>query len=323
MLAGRGIVMTVLMALACTGVVLLLRTTAAAVPLDVSQNPEPAAPEDDSRTSIGIVDSDAGPLLRILETVDPATDPPAELAPPTPEQRRRHQQKIRDLANDHIAGNALAAMRSLRDPDAAPLLHEALASLDLQQRQLAAHLLRQMTIRPTPRLLEVSVESLHSRVDQELHRTLISRTSPDATRYLYHHRQGTRPALRRALWSGDPQQRWLAAFLLACDGDTDNLAVLVRELITHLQDNDVSGDALMAAHALHHLGPEVAPFLQSWRPSVDEQGRQLIDLILLDLREPPRNRQQLRARRTLHAVTEIYFDPVLEFDIDRSRVSTR
>lgn len=320
MVAGRRVLMMLVIALVSASVVIRLWPATSLAPLDSGLQPT-TAPAEEFAARIAVVDADAEPLLRILRA-DAATMAEVEVGVPTPEQRRQYAHKIRDLASDDIPGNATAALRELFDVDAAPLLNEALTSLDLQQRQLAAHVLRRVAARPTQQLVTVNVEALHSQIDRELQQTLWSSTSADAVRYLYHRRDGTRPALRRALWSADAQQRFLAAFLLACDGDTENTAVLVRELIAHLQHNEVGGDALMAAHALHHLGKEVVPFLQMWRPSVDEQGRQLIDLVLLDLREPPRTREQLRSRRGMHAVTSIYCDPVLEFDVNRSPVAT-
>jgi hypothetical protein len=129
--------------------------------------------------------------------------------------------------------------------------------------------------------------------------------------------------LRRGLGSIDAQQRYLAAFLLACAGTTHDVGVVVRELVPHLNDNHTLGDALMAAHALYRLGRQVVPMLHYWRTGADEQGRRLIDLILLDLDQPPRTRDEFVARSWRHGVTCVYHDPVIEFDIDRSTIATR
>ena len=95
-------------------------------------------------------------------------------------------------------------------------------------------------------------------------------------------------------------------------------AAMQRELVEHLADNTIGGDAIMAAHALYRMGPGVLPALGAARPYLDAQALQLVDLIEQNLRAPaPRS---ARGRARLPAITTVYADPVLSFDIRRSPV---
>lgn len=293
----------------------LVAAARAAAPPSAETQPAPA--------SGAVVDTDTNRLERILVHDRSAAPVDAGFREPTEEERYRFGALIRDLAHDHVRGNAGAAMRRLRRAEAAPLLREALGSNDLQQRQLAAFTLIRIEAAPSRRLATVLVESLRPEVERELGAALGYSSAVAATRYLYHHPKGARPALRRALWSADPQPRFLAAFLLGCDGSTDDIARITRELVGHLAHNRTGGDAMMAAHALYRLGHRVTPVLLGWRPHVDRQARQLIDLILLDLESPPRTRAELEARKRMHSVSGIYFDPVVQYDVTWSAVAKR
>jgi len=250
-----------------------------------------------------------------------AGDPAAPQEPPTLAAVARWVEELRD---DDVPGNAGAAMARLcQDPDAAtPVLRRALASPDRQQRHLAAALLRRLDAEPSADLCAVSVEALAREVSDELCRTLAMPGATDATRYLARHAAAAHAALRFGLGASDPQQRFLCAYLLAAGGDSLDLDRVSRELIEHLADNEIDGDALMASHGLYRLGARVRPILQSWLPHVDDQARSLLDLIDLDLRSPPRDQVELAARRLMQNVTTVYHDPALHFDVSRSRVPT-
>lgn len=231
---------------------------------------------------------------------------------------------VDDLRDDDVPGNAGAAMACLLRAGAAalPALADTLVSPDRQQRHLAAVVLRRVDAPPTHLLCTVSVEALERDVSRELAATLAMPGAVSATRYLAAHARDARAALRFGLGSGDDQQRFLCAFLLACAGERDDVDRVSRELITHLGDNHIRGDAVMAANGLFRLGGSVGATLQSWQPYVDEQARSLLRLIELDLRHPPRNPRELRERAALQNVTTVYHDPALHFDVTRSRVPT-
>lgn len=269
-----------------------------------------------------MTDVDAQPIRRILVAVGPDMDA-ADVPPITSALRSRFGKFVQDLATDDIRGNALEALGELYCADAVPVLIEALDSQDMQQRQFAASLLRDLGAPPSAALGRVTVEALDPAVSQALYRTLLHSVSDDAVRYLYHHRGLAIAELRRALWSQDDGVRFQAAFLLACNQDRPFLTTVVRELIDHLCDNQQSGDALMACHALHLLGQAAQPALVSWRHHPDPQAAQLIELLLLDLEHPPRTAEELRQRRAMHDVTCMYHDPAVEFDVDRSYLGGR
>lgn len=250
----------------------------------------------------------------------PATVGDVEPAPQPTDVRRW----IDDLRDDDIRGNAGSAMVGLRRAGAAavPMLTDALGSIDGQQRHFAALILRDLDAEPVPLLCTVSVEALTREVSRELRATIMVPGATDATRYLARHVAAARPALRFGLGSGDDQQRFLCAFLLACGGESVDTEQVVRELMSHLGDNRIRGDALMATHGLFRLASATGIGLAAWKPYVDEQARSLLDLIELDLRQPPRDRGELAARGRMQRVTGVYFDPALQFDVNRSRVPT-
>lgn len=232
---------------------------------------------------------------------------------------------LRDLRDDDIRGNALAALRELAGLGtlAAPHLERALASPDRQQRQLAALLLRQLPARGTPSaaLLRTSVEALRRDVCASLWSTIVHPVATSAAPWLADHAVAARPALRDGITSGDDQQRFLCAYLLAAGGHDDDRAIVVRELVTHLEDNRIAGDAVMAAHALYRLGSAAMPHALAWRPYVDEQARALLDLVADDLRAPPRTHSELTAHKQRQRVTDLYHDPALEYVLGRPPVA--
>jgi hypothetical protein len=236
---------------------------------------------------------------------------------------------VEDLRDDHLAGNAESAIPRLVSlpPGSLPELEGALAAIDVQQRHLAARVLRRRGERhgdgPSARLLEVTVEGLAAGLaDQLIARRLCETWNPaaDCTRFLAGHAHTASESLRRALAGGDSQQRFLAAWLLALAADERDAPAICRELVPRLADNAVAGDAVMAANGLYRLGAASLPTLRAWRPWVDEQARSLIDLVELDLSDPPVTLGQFAVRRGMHRVSDVYHDPASEFDVSRSRV---
>ncbi len=62
------------------------------------------------------------------------------------------------------------------------------------------------------------------------------------------------PHVLKRLHASDPQERFLAAVILARTHCAENLDLTVTVLVTHLKDNDWKGDATIAGRALHELG---------------------------------------------------------------------
>lgn len=280
--------------------------------------------EDDDAEPAPLVVDDAPHPVGVRVEIQPEPVLPnalPESSPPTPSEVRSW---VDDLRDDDVRGNAGWAMAHLRRAGRAivPALEETLTSLDCQQRQLAAVLLREHDDPPSELLASVSVEALGREASRALVSTLAEPGAVGATRYLARHGLAARPALRFGLGSHDDQQRFLCAFLLACAGDPADADRVGRELIARLGDNGIGGDAIMAANGLYRLG-RVAPFpVRSWIPYADEQARRLLELVARDLEAPPRNRRELAERSRMHDVTTVYHDPVLEFDVTRSRVPT-
>ncbi len=231
---------------------------------------------------------------------------------------------VEDLRDDDIRGNATAAMLRLRQLDQSmiPVLERALTSHDLQQRHLVAEVLYGLDARASQALVDVSVQALGRDVARAVSASGLASSAASATRYLANHTEAARSALRFGLGSQDSQQRFLCAYLLAQGGHALDTDIVCRELIEHLADNHILGDALMATHGLYRLGEHGQAALRSWRPYVDEQARTLLDLIELDWRTPPRDRAELAARSKLQWVTSVYHDPALHFDVRRSPVAT-
>ncbi len=234
------------------------------------------------------------------------------------------QSCVEDLRDDDIRGNATAAMTRLRrlDQSMIPVLERALTSQDLQQRHLVAEVLYDLDAPASQTLVDVSVQGLGREVTRAVSASGLASPAVSATRYLANHTEAARSALRFGLGSQDSQQRFLCAFLLAQGGHALDTDIVCRELIEHLADNHIRGDALMATHGLYRLGAHGQAALRSWRPYVDEQARSLLDLIELDWRAPPRDRAELAARSKLQRVTTVYHDPALHYDVRRSPVAT-
>jgi len=236
---------------------------------------------------------------------------------------------VADLADDDVRWNALSALRLLSafGDDAVPELELALDSPDWQQRQLAAVALRRIEdYLPSSRMLEVTVEGLRhdgmpwGRADASTGtgNTMIYNANR-GTRYLLDHGRRAESALIEGLRGDDHQQQFLCAYILGCTGRTAALEDAAPILIEHLRDNDIRGDAIMAAIALFQFGDDVLPYIAFALRNADEQQQRLTWLIMLDLDRPPQNRRELERRKDLHDITDRHFDPLIQHnpkDID-------
>jgi len=229
---------------------------------------------------------------------------------------------IADLADDHQPWNAIHAMSRLEKHGraAAAQLEAALDSADWQQRQLAAHLLRAIKRdRPTDRLLQVTVEGLaddHLPREQRPDRPqscVFVFNATEGTRYLLVHAGRAEQYLVEGLQSPDAQQRFLCAFVLGRSGLAGAIDVAAPLLIDHLRDNDIANDAMMSATALYGFGVDVLPYLAAAVKDSDQQQFELLRLITLDITDPPTTPAALRQRKQLHHVTQVYYDPVIEY----------
>ena len=207
--------------------------------------------------------------------------------------------------------DALNTLLSFGEPAVAPL-SAALDSPNYLQRQLAAAALRAMDgfsiegespfspdtpppkITPTPALLRVCIEGLKddtlpgvSAGDREYDQHPIIFNAASGTRFLIKHAARAEPLLADALKSPDLQQRFCAAIILGFAARPRHAETICAILIPHLRDNSIRGDALWASCALYHLGhaAELHLLAASLRP-VDQQQRELLALILSDIRDP-------------------------------------
>lgn len=245
----------------------------------------------------------------------------AEESRPPPADARAIAGLIADLADDDVRWNAQTAMWRLREIGGAAeaQLETALHSSDWQQRQLAAHCLRGLSgYEPSDRMLEVTVEGLRdddlpveTRKGRQTAYTCVYNAAW-GTRYLLRHAGRAEVFLLEGLHSNDAQQRYRCACVLGHAGLRSGIPAGAPILLDHLRDNDIPGDAMLSAAALYRFGPDVMPHLLAALPRADAQQAQLINLIVLDLTDPPQDRQELKARKSMQDVTNVYHDPALQ-----------
>ncbi|MDH3585189.1 MAG: hypothetical protein OER86_13340, partial [Phycisphaerae bacterium] len=197
---------------------------------------------------------------------------------------------VGQLRSDHVRWNAQRAMWRLQaiGPPATRSLEKALASTDYQQRQLAAHVLRYFSHHlPSQRLLAVTIEGLQDDAlpEESVGRDRLSYTyvwtAREGVEYLLDHATTAERLLRGALETTDRQQRFLCAYVLGMRGRVESIQEAAPILVDHLRDNDIPGDALMAAKALYRFGAAVQPLLRhALAASKDQQQSQVLKLIL-------------------------------------------
>ncbi|MBT8484785.1 MAG: hypothetical protein KJO43_04335 [Phycisphaerae bacterium] len=232
---------------------------------------------------------------------------------------------VAELRHDAQRWNAIRAMTFLHRHEelAEPHLEAALRSDDHQQRQLAAHLLRRSsTYVPSPRMLNVTVEGLSDDVfpsgrrDDELRGSCVPvQNAVGAVRWFLRtpvRISEARAPLARALGSADTQQQFLAAYLLGRGGQVEGWQQTAAVLIPHLGDNDIRGDANMAAAALYGLGPRVVPLLRARLDRADWQEEALILLIIHHLRGPTDLDAEVPAYETRRQITGRVRDPIVD-----------
>ena len=193
------------------------------------------------RASAGPLESSREPaaVVFVAEPEDPPSAPATELAPHTADASVIARW-IRDLADDDVAGDALASNDALVDTGggAQPALNQALWSYDRQQRQLAAWILRQRDAPPSVRLIDVTVEGLQD--DGLPYDGSSGRLCPwvnnakDGLLYLLAHADASRPAVVLALGSADQQQRVLCAYLAGRFGCAEYARQICAELLPRM-----------------------------------------------------------------------------------------
>jgi hypothetical protein len=228
---------------------------------------------------------------------------------------------LEQLKDDDIRWNARRALSLLRelnsanDPILRPLLLDCLDSIDLQQRSLAARFLRASEKVAEDEMLLAAAKDLRDDVVPKPHKSLTFKGYPEDWSFqkslrlphdLHNARQAARmlidegsrawPHVLRRLHASEPQERFLAAVILARTHCAENLDLTVLVLVTHLKDNDWKGDAIIAGRALHELGEEALPHLRRLRGIADSQGRRLVRLAIEEIEEPSANASEAYER---------------------------
>ncbi len=222
------------------------------------------------------------------------------------------------LVHDDIRWNAIEAMGELRDrgADAIYELEEALGSSDRQQRQFSASLLRRLdTYKPSDEMIYVCVEGLANDKAPPVRGAHPSMYGPNATQgaiYLIRHIDLAEGLVAAGMHSEDAQQRFFCAYILGKTSRSGYAGKICEILTPHLNDNSIRGDAVLATRALYLAGPAVIPHLKRASRRADEQGRSLIELVVLDLRDPPVAIEDLYERGAMTDVTCLAHDPAYE-----------
>ena len=223
------------------------------------------------------------------------------------------------LVHDDVRWNALVAQLELieRGDDAVPQLELALRSEDWQQRQLAASLLRRVgTYQPSDSMLVVCVEGLaNDRLPFDRGSRGIVSNATEGTLYLIRHVEQAEGYVAAGLHFDDAQQRFFCAYILGMTSRGGYAGKICEILAPHLNDNSISGDAVLATRALYLTGPAVIPHLDKAARKADAQGRSLLELVILDLRDPPETLGDLYERGEITDVTGLVHDPAYE-DVD-------
>lgn len=273
------------------------------------------------------------PLTPINNTIDyDHTYTPAEL--------------IEQLRDDDIRRNLISAKSALlTHPDLTPeILYDALEHEDWQVRQVVCQIIWQSadlhrvfiaaplkdgkwngghweTTDADPRyaitdqLITVTIEGLKNDttpIDRPRRRGLgyynasfgVSKLIPIAHQWRHH--------IERAMYSDDPQQRFLAAYILGRGGVDQSVRKASEILLPHLRDNDIREDAKWAVHALGGFGPPILPLVRDALEDADEQQRSLIQLLMTNLLDPPTTESQLRDRARYNTITSTVFDPATQ-----------
>ena len=237
----------------------------------------------------------------------PATkDAPAQ-ADVTPKASRL----VANLATnpERSAMQAISGLRTL-GVAAQPALETALDSKDMQQRHLAAKLLRSLNVPPSEQLLRVTYEGLahdnlprNAEADDGYVRLTLT-NAINGAKCLSSHAAQAEPLLERGRDSADAQQQFLCA-AAASAGNRERLRVrATRLLIPHLASNRIEGDAYLAAISIHRFGPAGLEDLRAWKETGVAQQRALVTQLIIKLEHPGDRAGNRRAAAAMGQVAQ-------------------
>ena len=196
-------------------------------------------------------------------------------------------------------------------PDSKDALDRELVEGDVQSRKIVAVILRSRDQTGSMELFIASVDDLRDDGDASAG-WLLQGNARDAGEYLIDHYWEAPELIRAVLDSDDAQQRRLAMVICGFAGDAMVVERVIPVLIDELRDNDIWGDARLAAPAVFKFGP---PAIEALRPYVDDPDRQLretVRSIIERLEHPDRAWDECENR--LPRITSTTHDPlVLDF----------
>jgi hypothetical protein len=193
---------------------------------------------------------------------------------------------IRHLRDNDVRFDAGGAMSALRvcGPKIAPLLQPSLQSYDMQERQIAASVLRSFKDLPvTHELLAATVDGLkRDRLpyDPRTGRSAWVRNASEGVRFLVEHCDDAEDLLREAIRKGDRAQRFYCSCIAGFAQRRSLMHAAVPVLVDHLRDNNIDNDGTWALRALWGFGPEVVPLLERWADPEDQQQCESIAFLL-------------------------------------------
>lgn len=222
------------------------------------------------------------------------------------------------LRGDTRRGNAERAESILRSlwPESRPELEALLTDGDAQARVLAAAILRRRCPNdPSWALLEACIEDIGS-CPPGISAYMRWGKCSDAAEFLRAHAVRAHPLLESAMHDPDPHRRLVAAAVAGYAGLDDLAAAAAPILISHLADNNVSGDAKLAIPALFRLGPAARPALLASMDAPDPQQRQAVRALLELLDTPEARDWQLET--PMPPVTLLTNDPARTLSLSRA-----
>lgn len=230
----------------------------------------------------------AVPAVPAMPATPATKDAPAQ-ADVTPKASRL----VANLATnpERSAIQAISGLRTL-GVAAQPALETALDSKDMQQRHLAAKLLRSLNVPPSEQLRRMTHEGLahdnlprNAEADDGYVRLTLTNAINGAKCPSSHAAQAE-PLLERGRDSADAQQQFLCA-AAASAGNRERLRVrATRLLIPHLASNRIEGDAYLAAISIHRFGPAGLEDLRAWKETGVTQQRALVTQLIIKLEHP-------------------------------------
>lgn len=220
----------------------------------------------------------------------------------------------RDLRDDDLKGNAERAEDLLGAlwPDSQAALERCLSDSDRQARLIAASLLRDLvSAEPSDALLRACVEDLSD--DEPLVLWWSLHNAQSAAGFLSQYPSRAAPLLRPALHSDNYQQRLLAAAVAGFASIRSLVDDAAPILIEQLRDDDISGNAKIAAPALVRFGPAVLPYLERVFDSEDSQQRGLVRAIAERVANPS---ESAAGKPEIPRITSLTLDPLGTLSID-------